>query len=148
MEMALDQARLALSHGDVPVGAVAVKGGMVIASAHNERELRGDPTAHAEILVLRASAAKLKTWRLSGTTVYVSLEPCPMCAGALVAGRVARVVYAAADEKAGAAWSLYNIVQDPRLNHNCKLTSGVLAAESAEILQSFFSDKRKKLQPF
>jgi len=146
MKLALDEARKAVAHEDIPVGAVAVKQGLVIAAAHNERELRSDPTAHAEILLLQAAAAKVGKWRLLGVTVYVTLEPCPMCAGAMVAGRVPRIVYGAADEKAGAAWSQYNIPQDPRLNHNCQITSGVLAEESAELLRSFFRAKRRRPQ--
>lgn len=144
MKLALDEAAMAPDHGDVPVGAVAVKGGKVIAAAHNERELRGDPTAHAEILTLQSAAAQVGSWRLSGVTLYVTLEPCPMCAGALVAARVRKLVYGAADEKAGAAWSLYNIPQDPRLNHACRMTAGVLAEESAELLQQFFRSRRRR----
>jgi len=146
MKLALDQALQAVGHEDIPIGAVAVKGGLVVATAHNERELRGDPTAHAEILLLRRAAAKVGKWRLLGVTVYVTLEPCTMCAGAMVAGRVSRIVYGAADEKAGAAWSQYNIPQDPRLNHNCRITSGVLAEESADLLRSFFRAKRRRPQ--
>ena len=146
MRLALEEASKAPAHGDIPIGAVAVKAGLVIAAAHNERELGGDPTAHAEILLLRRAAAKLGKWRLLGVTVYVTLEPCPMCAGAMVAGRVPRIVYGAADEKAGAAWSQYNIPQDPRLNHRCNITSGVLGEESAELLRSFFRAKRRKPQ--
>ena len=142
MAMALDEARAALAHDDVPVGAVAVFEGEVIASGHNERESLGDPTAHAEITVLRQAARGRGSWRLDDVTVYVTLEPCPMCAGALVAARVARVVYAAPDLRAGAAYSLYNIVQDPRLNHRCELTAGVLAEESSQLLISFFAGKR------
>lgn len=146
MRRALDEARLATGHDDVPVGAVVVAGGEVVASAHNERELRADPTAHAEILSLRAAAEKLGSWRLTDATLYVTLEPCPMCAGACVAARVGRVVYAAPDERFGAAYSRYNIVQDPRLNHNCQLTTGVLAEESAELLAEFFRAKRRPIE--
>lgn len=135
---------MALDHQDVPVGAVAVRGGKLIAAAHNEKELRNDPTAHAELLVLRKVAEQLGTWRLSWTTVYVTLEPCPMCAGAMVAARIRRIVYGAADKNAGAAWSLYNIPQDPRLNHFCRITAGVLAPESASMLKSFFKAKRPR----
>ena len=142
MRLALDEARRALSHGDVPVGAVLVSDGEVIAAAGNEKELRRDPTAHAEILCLRAGADRLETWRLTDTTLYVTLEPCPMCAGALVSARVTRLVYAAQDPLAGAAYSLYNIVQDPRLNHSVKLVAGVLEEESSEMLRSFFRAKR------
>ncbi len=146
MNLALQEARRALDHGDVPVGAVAVKGGKVIGAAHNERELRQDPTAHAEILALQAASREVGSWRLSGVALYVTLEPCPMCAGALVAARVRRLVYGAADEKAGAAWSLYNIPQDPRLNHACQMSAGVLAEESTQLLQEFFKSKRRRAQ--
>lgn len=146
MRLALEQAHLALGHDDVPVGAVAVSDGEVVYSAHNERELRGDPTGHAEVLCLRGAARKLGRWRLSGVTLYSTVEPCPMCAGALVAARVDRVVYGAPDILAGAAWSIYNIVQDPRLTHRCELTSGVLREECAEVIQAFFEKKRRPVQ--
>ena len=142
MRLALDEAAKAITHDDVPVGAVLVHGDEVVVSAGNERELRGDPTAHAEILCLRAAAEAAGTWRLTDTTMYVTLEPCPMCAGALVAARVARLVYGAQDPVAGAALSLYNIVQDPRLNHSLAITTGVLAEESAALLRSFFEGRR------
>jgi tRNA(adenine34) deaminase len=142
MRLALDEARRAMSHGDVPVGAVLVSDGEVIASAGNERELRKDPTAHAEILCLRAGAERLSDWRLLGCTLYVTLEPCPMCAGAMVWARIARVVYGPQDPIAGAAYSLYNIVQDARLNHSVDITAGVLEEESSELLRSFFRDRR------
>ncbi|CAN5889652.1 tRNA adenosine(34) deaminase TadA [soil metagenome] len=144
MRLALEEARLALSHGDVPVGAVAVGDGDVLHCGHNERELRGDPTAHAEILCLRGAAKRLSRWRLSGVTLYTTVEPCPMCAGALVAARVQRVVYGAPDVLGGAAWSIYNIVQDPRLMHQCELTSGVLKEECAALIQGFFDERRVK----
>jgi tRNA(adenine34) deaminase len=146
MRLALEQAHLAPSHDDVPVGAVAVAHGEVMYAAHNERELRGDPTAHAEVLCLRGAAKKLGRWRLSGVTVYSTVEPCPMCAGALVAARVHRVVYGAPDVLGGAAWSIYNIVQDPRLMHQCELTSGVLREECAQVIQEFFEKKRRPAQ--
>jgi tRNA(adenine34) deaminase len=142
MRIALAEAARALDHADVPIGCVIVRGDEVLAATRNERELRGDPTAHAEILALREAATKVGTWRLSGTTAYVTLEPCPMCAGALVLARVDRLVYGPQDPKAGAAWSLYNIVADPRLNHNLTITPDVLAEESAALLQSFFSSRR------
>jgi tRNA(adenine34) deaminase len=142
MKAALDEAARAVEHGDVPVGAVVVVGGEIVAAAHNERELRGDPTAHAEVVALRAAAEKLGRWRLDDATLYVTIEPCPMCAGALVAARIRRLVYGAADERAGAAYSLYNIVQDPRLNHECELSAGVLADEAAALVQKFFRSKR------
>lgn len=142
MARALAQAEQALAHGDVPIGAVVVAGGEVVAAAGNERELRDDPTAHAEILALRAAAEKLGTRRLDGTSVYVTLEPCPMCAGALVLARVARLVYGPQDPKAGAAYSLYNICQDPRLNHSVEIVTGVCEAECSSLLQAFFRGRR------
>jgi tRNA(adenine34) deaminase len=142
MRLALAEAERALEHGDVPIGAVVVHDGEVIASACNEREATSDPTAHAEVLALRAAATKLGTWRLDDTTIYVTLEPCPMCAGALVLGRVGRLVYGPQDPRAGAAYSLYNIVADPRLNHQVDITTGVLEEECARLLRSFFEDKR------
>ncbi len=142
MALALREAAAATRHGDVPIGAVLVRDSEVVAAAHNERELRSDPTAHAEVLLLQAAAAALGSWRLEGTTVYVTLEPCPMCAGALVTARVKRLVYGPQDPKAGAALSLYNVVQDPRLNHSLELTTGVLEAESAALLRGFFESRR------
>jgi tRNA(adenine34) deaminase len=146
MQAALDEAKQALDHGDVPIGAVAVHGGQIVARAHNERERKLDPTAHAEVLLLKRTARALGRRHLNDVDVYVTIEPCPMCAGALVLARVRRLVYGAPDEKAGAAYSLYNIVQDPRLNHECRVTRGVLAQESAEILQSFFRGRRSKAE--
>jgi len=146
MRLALSEAAKAPDHGDVPIGAVIAKDGSVIAAARNERAHRNDPTAHAEILALRAAAAELGDWRLSGTTMCVTLEPCPMCAGALVLARVERLVYGPQDPKAGAAYSLYNIVQDPRLNHRVEVVPGVLAADSAALLRSFFSRLRTGLR--
>jgi len=142
MRSAVDEARRALEHGDIPIGSVVVAGGSIVGSAHNEREGRGDPTAHAEVLALRAAAEAMGTWRLEGATVYVTLEPCPMCAGALVLARVARLVYGPHDPKAGAAYSLYNIVADPRLNHSVDITTGVLAEECADLLRRFFDGRR------
>ena len=143
MAVALAEARAAITHGDVPVGAVVVDpGGVIVATDHNRREQLADPTAHAEVLVLRAAAAASGTWRLEGHTLFVTLEPCAMCAGAAVAARVARIVYGAADLKAGAAWSLYNIPQDSRLPHRADLTAGVLAEEAAALLTDFFADRR------
>ncbi len=143
MRIALDQARAAIGHGDVPVGAVLVRGDEVLAEACNERELRGDPTAHAEILALQAGSRALGTWRLDDSTLYVTLEPCPMCAGAMVWGRVGRLVYGPQDPKAGAALSLYNIPQDPRLNHRVSITTDVLASECATVLTEFFALRRR-----
>ena len=142
MRLALDEAEKAQTHGDVPIGAVIVADGQVLAQAGNERELRNDPTAHAEILALRAAAERRGSWRLDGTTLYVTLEPCSMCAGAIVLARVPVLVYGPQDPRAGAAYSLYNIVQDPRLNHSVELVTGVLEEESGALLRSFFEGKR------
>lgn len=142
MGIALLEASAAAAHGDVPVGAVVLKGGMVVSQRHNERELTGDPTAHAEVLALRDAAAALGSWRLSETTLVVTLEPCPMCAAALVAGRVGRVVFGAADPKAGACGSLYNLCADPRLNHAVAVQHGLRADEASELLSGFFADRR------
>jgi tRNA(adenine34) deaminase len=142
MELALVEARVAPGHGDVPIGAVTLVGGRVIASRHNERELTGDPTSHAEILALRDTAAALGGWRLGQVTLVVTLEPCPMCAGALVAARVGRLVFGAADPRAGACGSLYNLCADPRLNHELPVTPGVRAAECSSLLTSFFAQRR------
>jgi tRNA(adenine34) deaminase len=143
MGLALEEAEGALLHGDVPVGAVALVGDRVVASRHNERELTGNPTAHAEILVLADAAAALGTWRLSDVTLVVTLEPCPMCAGALVAARLGRVVYGAADPKAGACGSIYNLCADPRLNHEVPVTAGIRADEAASLLTEFFGERRR-----
>ncbi|MDQ3939976.1 MAG: tRNA adenosine(34) deaminase TadA [Actinomycetota bacterium] len=142
MRLALEEAAKAGAHDDVPVGAVLVRHDEVLAAAGNERELRGDPTAHAEILCLRTASETLGTWRLDDTTMYVTLEPCAMCAGAMVWARLARLVYGPQDPIGGAAFSLYNIVQDPRLNHSLDVTTGVLADESARLLRSFFGARR------
>ncbi len=147
MRAALAQARTALEHDDVPIGAVLVHRDVIVAEAGNERELRQDPTAHAELLALQRGAAALGRRRLEGTTIYVTLEPCPMCSGALVLGHVDRLVYGPQDPKAGAAYSLYNVVQDPRLNHHVAITSGVLADECAELLRSFFGARRGTARP-
>jgi tRNA(adenine34) deaminase len=142
MVFALAQARAAAQEGEVPVGAVALIGGDVVAARHNEREGAADPTAHAEILALRDAAASVGGWRLSELTLVVTLEPCPMCAGALVAARVRRVVFGASDPRAGACGTLYNLCTDPRLNHELEVTGGVGAAECAALLSSFFAEKR------
>jgi tRNA(adenine34) deaminase len=142
MRLALDEAAAAPEHGDVPIGAVLVRGDEILAAAHNQRELRSDPTAHAEVLALRAAAESSGDWRLEGSTMYVTLEPCPMCAGALVLARVHRLVYGPQDPRAGAALSLYNIVADPRLNHQVEVTFGVLEEESVALLTSFFGSHR------
>ncbi|MFF3263840.1 tRNA adenosine(34) deaminase TadA [Streptomyces sp. NPDC002932] len=139
MRRALDEADRAAAAGDVPVGAVVLApDGTLLAAGHNEREATGDPTAHAEILALRRAAAALGEWRLSGCTLVVTLEPCTMCAGALVQSRVARVVYGARDEKAGAAGSLWDVVRDRRLNHRPEVIPGVLEADCAAPLTAFF----------
>jgi len=142
MGLAIEEARAAIEHGDVPVGAVVVVDGAVIARRHNERELSNDPTAHAEMLAVRDAAAASGSWRLEGATVVVTLEPCPMCAGALQQARVARVVYGAADMKAGACGSLYNLGADPRLNHEFDVQHGVRADECAALLSDFFAERR------
>jgi tRNA(adenine34) deaminase len=142
MRLALREAERAPDHDDVPIGAVLVHGGEVLAAARNERELRGDPTAHAELLALREASAKLGTWRLLDTVLYVTLEPCPMCAGAIVLARVPRVVFGAADPKAGAAGSVLDVLDEPRLNHRPAVARGLLAEESAELLRSFFAPRR------
>jgi tRNA(adenine34) deaminase len=142
MRIALGEARRAPEHGDVPVGCVVVRGAGVVAAARNERERRGDPTAHAEILALSEASRRLGDWRLEDTTLYVTLEPCAMCAGAIVLARVARVVFGAFDPKAGAAGSVLNVLAEPRLNHRPQLTGGVLADEAAALLQEFFAGRR------
>lgn len=143
MRVALEAARAAGEHGDVPIGAVILDSdGEVVAVAGNRREVDGDPTAHAEMLVIREAARRTDGWRLDGHTLVVTLEPCAMCAMAAVWARIGTVVYGAADPKAGAAWSLYNIPQDARLNHRCELVAGVLADECAELLEEFFAERR------
>ncbi len=142
MALALAEARGATEHGDVPVGALALVDGAVVASDHNRREQLGDPTAHAELLVLRAAANKVGGWRLGDVTLVVTLEPCPMCAGALVAARVGRLVFGAPDGRAGACGSLYNLCSDPRLNHEVPVSQGVLADEAAQLLAGFFAARR------
>jgi tRNA(adenine34) deaminase len=142
MKLALREAIRSTEHDDVPVGCVIAHEGEVLAAAPNERELRNDPTAHCEILALREAAAKLGSWRLSGTVLYVTLEPCPMCAGAIVNARVPRVVYGATDPKAGAAGSVLDVLGEPRLNHRPEVASGLLAEDSAGILREFFLTRR------
>ena len=142
MRRALDEARRCLTWGDVPIGAVVARGDAVLAASGNERERRQDPTAHAEVLALRGAAERIGRWRLDGCTIYVTLEPCAMCAGALVLARIDRLVYGAADPKAGFCGSLGNLVQDPRLNHAVEITAGVLEGECAELLRSFFRERR------
>lgn len=147
MHLALDEAHAAPSHGDVPIGCVITRGSVVIARAHNEREKSNDPTAHAEILALRAAAAEIGSWRLEGCTVYVTLEPCAMCAGAMVLARVQRLVIGAPDPKAGAAGSIYDIPRDPRLNHRFEVVSGILATECGDVLREFFAARRGIAEP-
>ena len=142
MDMAIEQARRALHHEDVPIGAVVVRAGEVIGAGHNERELRQDPTAHAEIIALRAAAAAVGSWRVLDATLYVTLEPCAMCAGAIVLARVPRVVYGCADPKAGAAGSVLDVLSEPRLNHRPEVTGGVLAPACAALLTDFFAARR------
>ncbi|MEA2405399.1 MAG: tRNA(adenine34) deaminase [Thermoleophilaceae bacterium] len=142
MRLALREAERALEHDDVPVGCVIAAGGEVIAAAPNERELRGDPTAHCEILALREAATRLGSWRLSDTVMYVTLEPCTMCAGAIVLARVPRVVFGATDPKAGAAGSVLDVLATPQLNHRPDVAGGLLAAESAALLRDFFAARR------
>jgi tRNA(adenine34) deaminase len=142
MRLALGEAERAASHGDVPIGSVVVHEGEVIARAGNERELRSDPTAHAEILALRAAAESLGDWRVPDSVLYVTLEPCAMCAGAIVLARVPRVVFGAADPKAGAAGSVLDVLGEPRLNHRPRVDGGLLSDEAATLLGRFFADRR------
>ncbi len=142
MRLALREAERSLEHGDVPVGCVIAAGGELIAAAPNERELRGDPTAHCEILALREAAKRLGSWRLSDSVLYVTLEPCAMCAGAIVLARVPRVVYGATDPKAGAAGSVLDVLATPQLNHRPDVAGGLLAGESASLLREFFAARR------
>ena len=142
MRLALREAERALEHDDVPIGAVIIADGEVVGATCNERELRGDPTAHAEVLALREAANALGTWRLPNTVLYVTLEPCAMCAGAIVLGRVPRVVYGADDPKAGAAGSVMDVLGEPRLNHRPVVAGGLLADESAALLRTFFASRR------
>ena len=142
MALAIERAREAERHGDVPIGAVVARDDEPLAAAGNERELRADPTAHAEILAIRAAAEALGGWRLPGTTLYVTLEPCAMCAGAIVLARIPSVVFGAADPKAGAAGSVLNVLAEPALNHRPEVTGGVLEAECAALLREFFAARR------
>jgi tRNA(adenine34) deaminase len=142
MAIALDEARAAAGHGDVPIGAVVLVDDVIVARRHNERELTGDPTAHAEVLALRDAAAARGSWRLDDATLVVTLEPCAMCAGAAVNARLRRVVFGARDLKAGAMGSLYQLGADPRLNHEVEVTPDVRADECGELLTGFFADRR------
>jgi tRNA(adenine34) deaminase len=143
MREALAEAEQALIHGDVPVGAVAVREEVIVGRGHNRKEIDADPTAHAEMIALQEAALALGSWRLAGVTLYCTLEPCPMCAGAMVSARLPRLVYGTFDPKAGAAGSVVELLRDPRLNHQVAVTSGVLAEESQELLERFFAQLRK-----
>ena len=142
MRLALREAELALEHDDVPVGAVVICDGEVIGAAHNEREIRQDPTAHAEMLALRQAARAVGSWRVLDAVLYVTLEPCAMCAGAIVLSRIPRVVYATSDPKAGAAGSVLDVLAEPALNHRPQVQAGLLAEEAADLLRAFFSSRR------
>ncbi len=142
MRLALREATRALEHDDVPIGALVVRDGEVIGSGHNEREVRADPTAHAEMIALREAARAIGSWRVLDAVLYVTLEPCAMCAGAIVLARVPRVVFAATDPKAGAAGSVFDILAEPRLNHRPQVAAGLLAEESADLLRAFFAPRR------
>jgi tRNA(adenine34) deaminase len=142
MRLALREATVALDHDDVPIGAVVVRDGEVIGSAHNERELRADPTAHAELIALREAARAMGGWRVLDAVMYVTLEPCAMCAGAIVLARLPRVVYGTSDPKAGAAGSVFNVLEEPRLNHRPQVEAGLLAEECADLLRGFFAPRR------
>lgn len=142
MRLALREADRALEHQDVPVGCVVVLDGEVIAAARNERELRGDPTAHAEILALREASTQVGSWRLDGCALYVTLEPCAMCAGAIVLARLPRVVFGATDPKTGAAGSVFDVLAEPRLNHRPDVAGGLLAGDSSDLLRAFFASRR------
>jgi tRNA(adenine34) deaminase len=142
MRLALREATRALEHDDVPIGALVVRDGEVIGSGHNEREVRADPTAHAEMIALREAARTVGSWRVLDAVMYVTLEPCAMCAGAMVLARIPRLVYGATDPKAGAAGSVLDVLGEPRLNHRPEVEGGLLAADSAELLQTFFASRR------
>lgn len=145
MQLALEQARLAPPLGEVPIAAVLVLDGQVLARAHNYRELRQDPTAHAEVVAIREAATRLGTWRLTGTTLYVTVEPCSMCAGAIILSRITRLVFGASDPKAGACGSVFNIPAERRLNHRVDVLGGLLERESQELMQSFFRRLRGEI---
>ena len=142
MRLALREAERSMEHDDVPVGCVIAKDGELIAAAPNERELRQDPTAHCEVLALREAASRIGSWRLNGASLYVTLEPCAMCAGAIVLARVPRVIYGAADPKAGAAGSVIDVLSEPRFNHRPNVSGGLLAQESSDLLRRFFAERR------
>ena len=142
MRLALREAARALDHDDVPIGAVVVHGGEVVGAGHNEREVRSDPTAHAEMIALREAARAVGSWRILDSVMYITLEPCAMCAGAIVLARVPRVVFGATDPKAGAAGSVLNVLDEPRLNHRPHVQSGLLAEDCADLLRTFFAPRR------
>src|SRR5947209_14760335 len=142
MRLALREAARALEHDDVPIGALLGREGEVIGSGHNERELRADPTAHAEMIALREAARSLRSWRVLDAVMYVTLEPCAMCAGAIVLARIPRVVFGASDPKAGAAGSVFDILAEPRLNHRPRVEAGLLGEDSADLLRTFFASRR------
>jgi tRNA(adenine34) deaminase len=142
MRLALREAARAPEHDDVPIGAIVVRQGEVVGTGHNEREIRSDPTAHAEMIALREAARAIGSWRVLDAVMYVSLEPCAMCAGAIILARVPRVVFGATDPKAGAAGSIFNILDEPKLNHRPTVASGLLAEESGELLRAFFASRR------
>ena len=143
MQMALDQARLAPALGEVPIAAVIVMDGQLLSQVHNFREVWQDPTAHAEVVAIREAATRLKTWRLTGTTMYVTIEPCSMCAGAIIQARISRLVFGARDPKAGACGSVFNLPSERRLNHRVEVCGGVLELESQELMQTFFRRLRQ-----
>jgi tRNA(adenine34) deaminase len=143
MRLALDEARMAMGEDEVPIGAVIVLEDRVIAAAHNQREQLRDPTAHAEMIAITQAAAARGSWRLDGCTLYATLEPCPMCAGAIVQARISTVVYGAADPKAGAVRTLYSLLDDPRLNHRCQIVPGILAEPCSQVLSQFFQQQRR-----
>jgi tRNA(adenine34) deaminase len=143
MRLALEQAEMAFREDEVPIGAIIVHEGRVIASAHNQREQLHDPTAHAEMIAITQAAESLRSWRLEGCTLYVTLEPCPMCAGAILQARIPVLVYGAADPKAGAVNTLFRLLDDPRLNHRCRVEANILAESCAEMLSRFFQTQRR-----
>lgn len=142
MQIALDEARRAMAEGELPVGCAIVKGGELVAAAHNEREQTSDPTAHAEVVAIRRAADALGSWRLDGCELYVTLEPCPMCAGAISQARISRLIYGASDPQYGCAGSVYRIPEDPAFHHFCKSDGGILADDCAALLQKFFKARR------
>ncbi len=143
MQLAIEQARQAEAAGDVPVGAVIVRDGQLVAAAHNQREQLGDPTAHAEMIAITQAAEAVGSWRLTGCTLYVTLEPCPMCAGAILQARLPQLIYGAADPKAGAVETLYRLLADPRMNHQTEVLAGLLGSECGKLLSDFFAEQRR-----